>query len=358
LGRTRISSHDRTFGEIGQLYLTNKEWKKESTKALHSQIVGKVLIPRWGNRVAVEIRPKEVKDWLKSLSCLTDATRYKYKTIMGTVFAWAIAEELLPSLVTQQDGTVESTNPIPRVKGIEGSSDFEAVILAPKQTITALEFLELPERTLVILIAATGLRSSEALGLKWQDVLFEKNEIAVGRQTYVYGRIQRGAKTKKSRACVPLHPLLAEALQAWRLETPYSKPEDFIFASSKLGGRKPRSASMIVRDYLKPAAIKARVLTVKDGKTFASDGQDITRFRFHNFRHSLASFLMSNGEDPKLVQTLLRHSKMDMTLHYTHSTKEACLMAQGKLLQQLVPNDRVQDRVLISDAPDEAAGSR
>jgi site-specific recombinase XerD len=66
---------------------------------------------------------------------------------------------------------------------------------------------------------------------------------------------------------------------------------------------------------------------------------------------------MSNGEDPKLVQTLLRHSKMDMTLHYTHSTKEARLMAQGKLLQQLVSKDRVQDRVLINDAPDEAAGS-
>jgi hypothetical protein len=55
---------------------------------------------------------------------------------------------------------------------------------------------------------------------------------------------------------------------------------------------------MIVRDYLKPAAIKAGVLTVKNGKAFGPDGQEITRFGFHNFRHSLASFLMSNGEDP------------------------------------------------------------
>jgi hypothetical protein len=38
------------------------------------------------------------------------------------------------------------------------------------------------------------------------------------------------------------------------------------------------------------------------------------RFGFHNLRHSLASFLVSVGTNPKIVQGLLRHSDVHTTL--------------------------------------------
>jgi integrase len=56
-----------------------------------------------------------------------------------------------------------------RQVSISTSSDYEAVILTPEQTITILSYMRQPERTLTLLIAATGLRWSGIAGLQWQD---------------------------------------------------------------------------------------------------------------------------------------------------------------------------------------------
>ena len=78
---------------------------------------------------------------------------------------------------------------------------------------------------------------------------------------------------------MPLHPLLAGFLLAWREKTTYGKDGDFVFPSTRLKGKKPFASSILVQKYLRPAAVKAGLLR---------EGQK-TRFGFHNFRHSLAS---------------------------------------------------------------------
>ena len=57
---------------------------------------------------------------------------------------------------------------------------------------------------------------------------------------------------------------------------------------------------MVVEDYLRPAAIRAGVLEVKDDKVYI-DSEPVKRFGFHTFRHSLTSWLMANGENPQIV---------------------------------------------------------
>ena len=52
-----------------------------------------------------------------------------------------------------------------------------------------------------------------------------------------------------------MHETLANLLQAWRQESPYSKNWDFLFPSFKLHGKQPRLGRMIVQDYIRPAAI-------------------------------------------------------------------------------------------------------
>jgi integrase len=75
---------------------------------------------------------------------------------------------------------------------------------------------------------------------------------------------------------------------------------------------------MLVEDYLRPAAVKVGVL--KEGER--------VRFGFHNLRHSLASFLVQQGTDPKTVQKMLRHSDVATTLGiYAHSMSEDRLAA-------------------------------
>jgi integrase len=53
------------------------------------------------------------------------------------------------------------------------------------------------------------------------------------------------------------------------------------------------------------------------------------RFGFHNFRHSLATFLVSRAKDVKTIQELLRHAKVTTTLDlYSQAIDAAKLEAQ------------------------------
>ena len=71
-------------------------------------------------------------------------------------------------------------------------------------------------------------------------------------------------------------------------------------------------------DKIRPAALKVGVRL--------EPGQ---RFGFHNFRHSLATFLVSRGKDVKTIQGLLRHAKVTTTLDlYSQSIDAAKLEAQ------------------------------
>jgi len=65
-----------------------------------------------------------------------------------------------------------------------------------------------------IVAMCLGLRVSEILGLKWQDIDWEGLRLAV-RQAYVYGQ-EGELKTKASQRWMPLDRLLAEKLREHR----------------------------------------------------------------------------------------------------------------------------------------------
>ena len=58
------------------------------------------------------------------------------------------------------------------------------------------------------------------------------------------------------------------------------------------------------------------------------------------------TFLMDEQENPAVVQAIMRHAKMDMTLYYSHSSKKAKRAAVENYAQRLAPESmRVQMRV-------------
>ena len=90
---------------------------------------------------------------------------------------------------------------------------------------------------------------------------------------------------------------------------------------------------MLVEDYLRPAAMKAGILSSYRNDQGRSVENDPRRFGFHNLRHSLASFLIRIRTHPKTVQTLLRHSDVKLTLQfYTHSVSADRMAASGAML--------------------------
>jgi len=204
-------------------------------------------------------------------------------------------------------------------------SDYEAVSLSPEESFAILERISDPlVRVLVIVVAVTATRIGEALGLMWSDIDWKKLKINI-RRDFVDGELGR-PKSRASKAPVEMHEMLAALLQAWRQETPYSKDADFLFPSFKLHGKQPRIGSMIVQDYIRPAAVAAGVIP-----------EDCPRFGFHNLRHGLSTFLIENGHDPVVVQRMLRQSHVDMTMHYVHNSHKA-RDAQAQFIERFLPN--------------------
>jgi integrase len=291
--------------------------KAYSTTATYRRYLRKWVLPRWGDQVALLIAPLDLENWLKELgrkSGLENQTRSKIRQVIGLVYKHAQRVGFLPR--------TEQANPIRFVRQ-STASNFDPIILTPAQAFAIINQLGLMLRTLVLVTAATALRISEILALQWRDIDVENQCIYV-RRAYVYGRFGK-PKSKASKRPVPLHPLLAAHLLNWRRETPYRKEEDLVFPSFKLKGTKPPRANMLLSDHLRPAAMKIGVVAPPRA------------FGFHTFRRTLASVLVANNYDPKLVQELLRHSNIKTTLDvYAQAITPAKLEAQGAFLNQLL----------------------
>src|SRR5208283_4334533 len=54
-GEAEAPSENLVFSYVAAEYLSRKEWKKESTKMLHEHLVNDILVPRWGDKIAVRI---------------------------------------------------------------------------------------------------------------------------------------------------------------------------------------------------------------------------------------------------------------------------------------------------------------
>jgi integrase len=85
---------------------------------------------------------------------------------------------------------------------------------------------------------------------------------------------------------------------------------------------------------LRPAALKAGV-QIRPGQ----------RFGLHNLRHSLSNWLVNKAKvEPKTVQGILRHSRIQTTLDlYTQQDSDEARAAQGAFLKALgMPSGAVQ----------------
>jgi integrase len=323
-----------TFGELTE-HFRKHELKKESgvgvkaneTVSTTELLLDKHILPRWGHRIASEIRPLELEGWFEALTLQPSgtvrpfswATVRKLKSMMSLVYKHAQRHELIAATV---DGDGRPTNPTVLAR-CESHSEYEAVVVTPEQMIMILQYLSGPdtqlEWTLALLHAATALRPEEAFGLQWGDVDWKNSQINIKRG-WSKGKVT-GGKTAGSMTHVVMHPVLGEVLADWRRETCYAEDGHWIFASKKNKGKTPRTPSTAAQDYLRPPAVKAGV--IPEGYS--------GRFGWHNLRHSLATFLVDKVE-LKVIQLTLRHSRMGTTGIYTHRSKAPELAAQEKFL--------------------------
>jgi integrase len=154
----------------------------------------------------------------------------------------------------------------------------------------------------------TGMRRSELLALRWQDIDFVYGQISVSRGLHQINKrfIFTQPKTKKSRRSISLSPSTFLMLQSYRKAREIEakmldetvKDSDLVFSS--LG--KPLRPNTITRAWHN-LAVKAGVKII----------------RFHDARHTHASLMLKQGIHPKIVQERLGHSTISITLDtYSH----------------------------------------
>jgi integrase len=153
------------------------------------------------------------------------------------------------------------------------------------------------------------------------------------RRTWIKGKEGKG-KSAASRTHVPLSGKLASYLIEWKRQSAYTKPTDFVFPSLKLSGKKPRSGSQFVKDYVRPFLVKHGVIS-KDYRG---------RCGLHVFCHSLTSVMIGEKlADPKTVQSLLRHANSKVTMDvYAHALDDVKLAAQERWVERVENASMVQ----------------
>jgi len=289
--------------------------KSANTISHVERIVRAYLVPRFGNEIADDIKPLDIQRWFKSLhetGGLAWTTIAKMRGVMSRIYKVGILHEHVEK------------NPVLHVV-TRSKTDYKAIVITPAQTLAILKALPSPLHfTLVLTCAATALRASEMLALRWRDVLWNEGRIRISKR---WSEGKDGVtKTEASDGYVPLHPVLAAHLRSWRKQSSYAKDGDFVFPSIKARGHVPLSASIFVADHLRPAAKKTGV--------HIEDGQ---RFGLHNLRHSLSNWLVNKAKvEPKTVQSILRHAKIQTTLDlYTQDDGDETRTAQGEYLTAL-----------------------
>ncbi len=77
----------------------------------------------------------------------------------------------------------------------------------------------------------------------------------------------------------------------------------------------------------------------------------VPKIRFHDLRHSAASLLLSMGTHPKIVQELLGHSNISMTLDtYSHTIPSLQADAVSRLNTLLTQQETLQNPVAVTVA--------
>jgi integrase len=278
-----------------------------STKKAYAGYLQKWIEPRWGEYRLLDVRAVEVESWLKSLN-RAPGTRSKIRNVMSLLFNHGRRHDLC------------DRNPIEWVRQ-SAKRRTAPDILTTNEVQGLLANLRFRERTLVLLAVTTGLRRSELFALKWKDVDFQAKLIYVTRS--IVQNVVGICKTESSQKPVPAHDDLVEALREWRGQTPYQSSESWVFASPANQGRRPYLAQQIMQRHILPIARKLGIAK---------------RIGWHTFRHTYSTLLRSIGAELKIMQELLRHSTIRVTLDtYTQAVTTEKRSAQDAVVALLCP---------------------
>jgi integrase len=315
-----VDAGKMTVGEYLDRWLvdTVRGTVRTSTYERHEEIVRLHIKPSLGRVGLKKLTPAHVRGLYseKLDSGLAPATVRRIHSTLHKALSQAVSDGIVP----RNAADVKAPRPAPEEIRPPSEVEARAFLDAARQSGERFE-------ALYVLAITTGMRRGELLGLRWDDADLELGTLRVGRALVREGgRHTLGeTKTRRGRRQINLTPRTVNALKAHRkrqLEEKMKlaglyKDHGLIFAS-RVGT--PVNPENLVKRSFKPLLEKA----------------DLPEIRFHDLRHTCATLLLGRGVHPKLVQELLGHATIAMTLdtysHYLPSMGDQTAGAMGDAL--------------------------
>ena len=265
------------------------------TFAMDKGIVKNHILPTLGHIKLRNLKPEH----LEALYASKLKDGYKASTIqnMKGVLNNALGHAVRRGFLTRNVCQVVTS---PRAK------KHEAVILTKEQAHMFLEVIKGHRFEVLILVAATtGMRKGELTALKWQDIDFANQCLYVRHTAYRLpqrGIVENEPKTNSSRRTIKLPQLVLTALKQHKIKQDEIKQK---------AGVKWKDLRLVFPNTVGNYE-GARHLGEAFSKLLKKAGLPL--MRIHDLRHSAATILLSQGVNPKVVQEILGHSDIKMTL--------------------------------------------
>src|SRR5262245_36202016 len=215
---------------------------KASTQHGYKTVLAVHVLPAWRRWRLRDIERLAIQQWISD--------KFRQGTGWQVIRnAWTLLASILESAV--EYGYLP-TNPARGVKFPPKPVKRKPAVIAGQGFVSLLRQLGEPSRTMVSLIAATGLRIGELLALRWSALDFDAGTLTV-RESVFEGTFQP-PKTQRARRTIPLGPRPDKALLDHRQQQVRREPNDLVFGNPQ---GEPFRESKLLSRVLRPAGLEA-----------------------------------------------------------------------------------------------------
>lgn len=310
---------------------------KENTISVYLEIYKVHIGPQLGSLQVGSITKLTVQRLLNSMqkNGLSANTLAKTKAILYSVFKEAMENRMI------------SYNPCENIT-IRREKNERRVLSFDEQKLLLDAISGSRYEPLCLLALSTGLRIGELSGLRWSDIHFAEKTLTVER-TYVYLHdvkthrmkdVFHSPKTKNSTRTIRLLDSMilmltehkknqeAEKQRLGELWQPVEGGEDLVFTTKNGKPVRGLNVSETLNHYIDQ--INAR--EEEQARLENREPVPFDRITPHTLRHTFATRAFESGIPPKVVQQILGHSSLEMTMDlYTHVTEDV----QSREIQKL-----------------------
>jgi integrase len=298
-----IGAERQTVEQFLQSWLTDvvKKYRKPATYRNYDYVVRVRIVPHIGHIQLDRLTGQRTQRMLNDIARELHPNTVRYiRTVLVNALNQAIAWGLL------------SRNPAQHLT-VPKAQKTEHHILSEEEADRFLKVVSGHRFDVLYKIALSlGIRQGEILQLEWSDIDGNKLHIREG-------------KTESAARTLTLSPVLQSELE---------HQKEYV-ALLKEAQKKNWTENNLVFPSERGKQLSAPYLRKHFKQSLKQAGLS-TKTRFHDLRHSAASFLLAQGEHPRVIMEILGHSTIAISMNtYAHPTSEAMSDALSKLSDRL-----------------------